>query len=671
MNTKLRHILSRSLIIPALFLAGTAHADRWKADWSSRAPLSIETPAGAPAPDGTIPALVRLHTGNFDFGSAKEDGSDLRFVAGDDKTELPYHIERYDSLVGEAFVWVRVPAPAKAGEPVKLWLYAGNAAAPAAGDAKATYDADTTLVWHFGEHGAPARDWSGHDNNAETESGVAVEGALIGAGLRLDGMKHLDIPAKPSLETADRSAQTISLWIKPTLEQANAVIYSRREGANALVVGLRAGEPYVEVTRAGATTRSTPVAKVTLNKWHQLAVVATANEVSLVLDGAKIAVAPAGLPALKGAARLGGDSVAGATGFIGEIDEFSIAKTARTEGALKFAAVNQGVEGASTITLGPVEHDGAPAGGASEHTGYFKVIVDSLTFDGWVVIGILAVMAVASWVLMITKVGYLNAGSKGNRVFMRGWSKLSRNLHAIDGGDHSKVESLGGILDEADRKAVKNSPIYRIFEVGAEEIRTRMIAEGSSKALTAESIEAIRARLDGTMVRETQKLDKLMVILTISISGGPFLGLLGTVVGVMITFAAVAMAGDVNVNAIAPGISAALLATVAGLAVAIPALFAYNYILGRIKDIKADIQVFIDEFITSMAEFYQPVASPVHERSELENTSGDKSATLASLGELVAKLAEYIESDRANHEALRAAPGGRRSPGGPFVHTEQ
>jgi biopolymer transport protein ExbB len=95
-----------------------------------------------------------------------------------------------------------------------------------------------------------------------------------------------------------------------------------------------------------------------------------------------------------------------------------------------------------------------------------------------------------------------------------------------------------------------------------------------------------------------------MVLLTISISGGPFLGLLGTVVGVMITFAAIAAAGDVNVNAIAPGIAAALVATVAGLAVAIPALFAYNYLTIRIRDVTADMRVFVDELVTKMAEFH-------------------------------------------------------------------
>jgi biopolymer transport protein ExbB len=111
--------------------------------------------------------------------------------------------------------------------------------------------------------------------------------------------------------------------------------------------------------------------------------------------------------------------------------------------------------------------------------------------------------------------------------------------------------------------------------------------------------------MDATLVRENQKLSNNMVLLTISISGGPFLGLLGTVVGVMITFAAIAASGDVNINAIAPGISAALLATVAGLAVAIPALFGYNYLLTRAKNVTANMQVFVDEFVARISEIYR------------------------------------------------------------------
>jgi biopolymer transport protein ExbB len=122
--------------------------------------------------------------------------------------------------------------------------------------------------------------------------------------------------------------------------------------------------------------------------------------------------------------------------------------------------------------------------------------------------------------------------------------------------------------------------------------------------ISERSMNAVRASLDAQLTREGHKLNKSMVLLTIAISGGPFLGLLGTVVGVMITFAAIAAAGDVNVNAIAPGIAAALVATVAGLAVAIPALFGYNYLTIKIKQISTDMHVFVDEFVTKMAEAY-------------------------------------------------------------------
>ena len=80
------------------------------------------------------------------------------------------------------------------------------------------------------------------------------------------------------------------------------------------------------------------------------------------------------------------------------------------------------------------------------------------------------------------------------------------------------------------------------------------------------------------------------------------MGLLGTVMGVMITFAVIAATGDVNINSIAPGISGALAATVAGLAVAIPALFVYNYLLTQIKDITADMHVFTDEFLAMISK---------------------------------------------------------------------
>jgi biopolymer transport protein ExbB len=187
---------------------------------------------------------------------------------------------------------------------------------------------------------------------------------------------------------------------------------------------------------------------------------------------------------------------------------------------------------------------------------------------------------------------------------MKSFRELANDLTMLDQGDADDVSTLGGRIAEADAKMMQASSLYRIYHIGALEIRHRFSRGQSVPVLSATSIAAIRASLDSGSVKEMQRLNRLMVVLTIAISGGPFLGLLGTVVGVMITFAAIAASGDVNVNAIAPGIAAALVATVAGLGVAIPALFGYNYLISRIKDLTTEIQVFVDEFVTKMAEFY-------------------------------------------------------------------
>ena len=72
----------------------------------------------------------------------------------------------------------------------------------------------------------------------------------------------------------------------------------------------------------------------------------------------------------------------------------------------------------------------------------------------------------------------------------------------------------------------------------------------------------------------------------------------------MVTFATIASTGDVNISAIAPGMAAALLATVAGLGVAIPALFGYNYLGSKAKELVADMHVFADEFLARLNEVH-------------------------------------------------------------------
>ena len=119
--------------------------------------------------------------------------------------------------------------------------------------------------------------------------------------------------------------------------------------------------------------------------------------------------------------------------------------------------------------------------------------------------------------------------------------------------------------------------------------------------LTPQALEVVRAGLDATIVEESHRLNGRLVFLTLSVSGAPFLGLLGTVIGIMITFASIAMAGDVNVNTIAPGVAAALTATVSGLMVAIPVLFGYNYLSSQIGELTADMEVFANELLGKLA----------------------------------------------------------------------
>lgn len=242
---------------------------------------------------------------------------------------------------------------------------------------------------------------------------------------------------------------------------------------------------------------------------------------------------------------------------------------------------------------------------AMEHVMLFGDIAKNMMFDGWIAIAICVLMILVGWSVAVKKLFYLNSIHKGSAEFLRQWRTLSSNLTALDHSCGDSVSSFGGNADAAAQAIIRKSPFYEIYHIGSEEISHRLSpGPNQTTGLTARSMQAIRSSLDAGLVRIQHKMTDGLIYLTISIAGGPYIGLLGTVVGVMITFAIISKEGEVNVNAIAPGIASALLATVAGLIVAIPALFIYSYLNGRIKNTTAEIQVFIDEFVAKMAEFY-------------------------------------------------------------------
>jgi biopolymer transport protein ExbB len=390
------------------------------------------------------------------------------------------------------------------------------------------------------------------------------------------------------------------------------VLFSRREGGSALLVGLDNGVPFAEISNASGKQRTPAGEALTAGAWRHLGVVASGAQLTLFLDGKSAGTLAAGLPALKSAAHLGGDVAEGATevtaGFAGEVDELQISKIARPPGALLFSATGQGTTDAAgkLVAVGNDEESGH--GGhdvLAEHVNLIKDISKDLTIDGWVVIVLCALLALVGGVVTVLKFAYLNKISTATKAFQKQWENLSADLSVLDHGDEESVKSMGGKASTKVQKAMRQSPLYHLYQLGYAEIQHRVVnAREDFRGLSGRSMEAIKATLDGGLVREVQRLNSQLVFLTIGIAGGPYLGLLGTVIGVMITFAVIAKSGEVEVNSIAPGIAGALLATVAGLAVAIPALFAYSYISSRIKDSVSDMQVFIDEFVAKIAEAY-------------------------------------------------------------------
>ena len=591
-NSRLWKSLAAALIFLVSF---QAHA-RWDEKFTVRKKITLDTTSTGTAiaePIGGATLLVRLHDGNFDFAAAKEDGSDIRFIAADDKTPLPFHIEKYDSLLHEALVWVKLPEVAANGK-TELWLYYGNPGAERAGDPKTSYDGDTALVYHFAESNAAPSDATSLANNAQTV-GTTV-GALIGNGTRLGLPTPVTLPASPSLAWANGAAFTWSAWVKLTTLEPNAAIFTRREGGSSFIIGADNGTPFVAV----GGQRAAAGAPLTTGTWHHLAVVADSGRIALYVNGEAAGNISGAIPALSSPALLGADPASGAVSAKGELDELQISRVARPAGFIKFAAISQAGEKAAKLIVYSEEEKAA--GGDIFGDGYFGIILKNLTVDGWVVIVLLAIMGTVTLFVVLAKWRYLRRIGLGNRLFLSQWKALSDDLGALE----DDKTAFGKSIEGSARKALARSPLFTLFRIGMEEIAHRMkLRAGQPKSLTSRGIQAIRASLDGGLVVEQERLNSGIVLLTIAISGGPFLGLLGTVVGVMITFAAVAAAGDVNVNAIAPGIAAALLATVAGLAVAIPALFAYNYLLTRIKAATRDLNVFVESFVTKMAEQYR------------------------------------------------------------------
>lgn len=539
----------------------------WNEAWTTRTRVVLDTtPAGLalPAAQNDVVVPVRLHSGNFDFTLAQPDGHDLRVVGADDKTPLPFEIERFDAVNELAVLWVRLPSVAQGSDKNLVHVYAGHAEAPAEPPAR-VFAGTYALALHFSEADGPAVDAA--VGLKTPQSPVREANGLMAGAARLDSASW-PIGTLAGLKLDAGSAVTLSLWLKPD---------AAAESSTLLALGPIKLLRNTDQLEAQVDGRRLSGAALPASAWTHVALTVGAGKAVLYINGKPVGQGDALLPGGEAVLEVG-------AGYKGLLDELQVLPTARDEAWVRLAAAAQGGEPALVKSFKESSGEADASGG--EGGGYFGILLKNLTVDAWVVIIILMLMfAIAAWV-MVSKALMVSRIGRANAAFIE---RFRADLSGT---------ALGGAKDFG------GSSLYQLYTVGQAEVAKRQAAGKTS--LSGASLDAIKATLDAVQVRQNALLNARMVLLTIAISGGPFLGLLGTVVGVMITFAAIAAAGDVNVNAIAPGIAAALLATVAGLGVAIPALFGYNWLASQIKNISAEMQIFVDEFVTRAAELHEP-----------------------------------------------------------------
>jgi biopolymer transport protein ExbB len=613
MKVQARFIATFALLVPVVALAAGSW---WSNDWKYRKEMSLDATAAGADITGTpleVPVLIRLSLGNFSyFSDTKPDGSDFRLIAGDDKTPLKFHFEKYDVANQMALLWVRVPQITGGAKTDKLYAYYGNPDAPNAADIPGTYDVSQVLVLPFSETSGVPADLTAYKNNPSASTAQLTPASLIGGGAKFSGQESITVPATASLRLLPDQGLTASAWLR--IDQAQqATVFQLADQGKSLGLAVNGSRLEARANFGGAPVVVAQPSDLALGQWHHVALSVGAGKLTLYVDGLVAGSAPVTPLEIGGTFTIGSAS---GNGFLsGEVDEVEVSKTVRSADWIKASARSQGMD-ANLLVYGA---DGQKEGGSQ--TSYFGTIAKNLTIDGWVVIGICMGMLAIALIIMFFKAIFLSRVERANARFLKEFRRLSGDATVLDkplvASDQdadeededliSKAPKMAQLADDSGNK-FGASTLYRLYHHGVFELNKRVggqtLSAQRARMLSPQSIDAIRAAMDSSMTRLQQTLSSQMVLLTIAISGGPFLGLLGTVIGVMITFAAIALSGDVNVNAIAPGTAAALAATVAGLSVAIPSLFGYNWLNTRIKAISADNRVFVDEFVTRIAEQY-------------------------------------------------------------------
>jgi biopolymer transport protein ExbB/TolQ len=193
---------------------------------------------------------------------------------------------------------------------------------------------------------------------------------------------------------------------------------------------------------------------------------------------------------------------------------------------------------------------------------------------GKVVILALFVTSIVSWTVMFTKFQQVRSATRHGADFL---AALRKEEHFVE------------IFRK--EKTWKDCPLYELYVAGCKGIQT------SGGAADALKVQLLEGALERAVAEQVVRLESQVSILGTAVSAAPFLGLLGTVWGVMDAFAGVAIQGQATIGSMAPGIAAALITTVIGLVVALPSMVGYNILVAHIRRLTMEMENFASEFV--------------------------------------------------------------------------
>lgn len=199
---------------------------------------------------------------------------------------------------------------------------------------------------------------------------------------------------------------------------------------------------------------------------------------------------------------------------------------------------------------------------------------------GKAVLFILLVFSIVSWGVMLIVSDRFRRAISGSRTFL-GTFRKSRRLAEV----------------QAAAKEAKHSPLVGLFRAGYAEIEAQIAHEPQSGAPKIKSLDAVERALQRAIRVEMARLTRYVPFLATTAAATPFIGLFGTVWGIMVAFGNIGTMGTASIVAVAPGISEALINTAAGLFAAIPALLGYNHYLQRLREARGEMEDFTLEFL--------------------------------------------------------------------------